>query len=71
MDLQEVEVTIDKDGQVHVHVHGAKGQSCLEITHALEEALGGLVLSREMTPEALDQPNELDNPDELWLTGRR
>jgi hypothetical protein len=70
MDLQEVEVTIDRDGQVHVHVRGVKGQSCLEITRALEEALGGVVLSREMTPESLDQPNVLDNPDELWLTGK-
>ncbi|MEN6410225.1 MAG: DUF2997 domain-containing protein [Anaerolineaceae bacterium] len=70
MDLQEVEITIDKDGQVHAHVRGVKGQSCLEITRALEEALGGVVLSREMTPEALEQPNALDNPDELWLTGK-
>lgn len=54
MDVQEIEVTIGKDGKVQVHVRGVKGEACLEITQALESALGGEVELREMTPEAGD-----------------
>ena len=52
MEIQEIEVFIDDDGQVEVKVHGVKGTSCLDITRPLEEALGGEVELREMTPEA-------------------
>jgi len=60
MDVEEVEITIDKNGQVKVHVRGAKGQACLDITQSLEELLGGEVLEREYTPEALDGGNPID-----------
>lgn len=56
MDLQEVEVFIDRDGQVRVEVRGVKGMSCLDVTKALEEALGGRVADRELTPEAYETP---------------
>ncbi len=59
MDIQEIEVTIDKNGQVQIHVLGATGSSCLDLTQGLEAALGGQVLSRQMTSEAQD---ELGNP---------
>jgi hypothetical protein len=60
MDLQEIEVFIDKDGQVRVEVRGVKGTQCLELTRSLEEALGGQVLVREMRPEAYEpQPEAL------------
>jgi hypothetical protein len=52
MEIQEIEVFIDDDGQVEVKVHGVKGTSCLDVTRPLEEALGGEVELREMTPEA-------------------
>jgi hypothetical protein len=52
MDLQEVEVVIDKDGQVRIEVRGVKGLSCLDVTRALEAALGGQVQDRQLTPEA-------------------
>lgn len=52
MEIQEIEVTIGKNGKAQVHVRGVKGEACLEITRALEEALGGDVELREMTPEA-------------------
>jgi hypothetical protein len=52
MEIQEIEVFIDDDGQVEVKVHGVKGPSCLDITRPLEDALGGEVELREMTPEA-------------------
>jgi hypothetical protein len=66
MDVQEINVIIDANGQVQVEVHGVKGQSCLDITRALETALGGEILLREMTPEALDQPiSQVDIPPHL------
>lgn len=54
MELQEIEVFIDKDGKVRIEVRGVKGMSCLDLTKDLEEALGGEVEDREMTPEAYE-----------------
>lgn len=58
MELQQIEVFIDKDGNVRLEVRGMKGQACLELTRPLEEALGGQVETREMTPESLEQTGE-------------
>ena len=63
MQLEEIEVTIDKDGKVHIQVHGAKGDTCLALTAGLEAALGGQVEERQMTPEAYDQ----GQPSGDWL----
>jgi hypothetical protein len=52
MEIQEIEVVIDKNGEVKIEVHGVKGMSCLDLTADLEAALGGEVESREMTSEA-------------------
>jgi hypothetical protein len=52
MDLQEIEVLIDKDGQVQLHVRGVKGGNCLEITREVEASLGSHIILREMTPES-------------------
>ncbi len=52
MELQEIDVYIEADGQVRVEVRGVKGQSCLDLTAGLEAALGADVASREMTAEA-------------------
>ena len=52
MEIQEIEVTIDRDGKVSLHVRGVKGKKCLELTRPLEEALGGEVESRTLTHEA-------------------
>jgi len=61
MELQEIEIIIDKNGQVQVHVNGVKGAACLDITADLEKALGEVIL-REMTPEALEpNTNALNN----------
>jgi hypothetical protein len=54
MELQEIEVFIDTNGEVRLHVCGVKGESCLDLTRELEAALGGQVASRQMTPEALE-----------------
>jgi hypothetical protein len=66
MEIQEVEITIGKNGQVEVAVRGVKGLACLEITRDLEKALGGNIILREMSPEALeDNPNQIDQTDQL------
>jgi hypothetical protein len=57
MELQEIEITINKHGQVEVRVRGVKGEACLDITRPMEEALGAQVLLREMTPEAAEPPD--------------
>lgn len=62
MDVQELEVIIAKDGQVRLQVRGVKGDACLELTQGLESLLGSELVSREMTPDALDQSSaQLDD----------
>lgn len=58
MELQEIEVFIDKDGRVRIEVRGVQGASCLDLTRDLEAALGDQVEEREMTPEALQNLDE-------------
>lgn len=69
MELQEIEVTIGKDGQVQIQVRGVQGLKCLEITKELEEALGGEILARIMAPEALEQENPPDVDQGQQLKG--
>jgi DNA-binding protein YbaB len=64
MELQEIEVVIGKDGQVQIQVRGVQGLKCLEITKELEDALGGEILARIMTPEALEQENQQTDADQ-------
>jgi hypothetical protein len=59
VELQEIDVFIDADGQVRIEVRGVKGTGCLELTHDLETALGGQVEDREMTLEAGEAPGEV------------
>jgi hypothetical protein len=69
MEMQEIEVQINKDGKVEISVRGVKGLKCLEITADLEQALGGEVLLREMnTPAESDGPTELDQSNESTLS---
>ena len=60
MNLEEIEIFIEKDGRVVVQVRGVKGQACLELTRELEALLGGEVELREMTAEAYE-PNPVQN----------
>ena len=62
MEVHEIEITINKDGQVEVSVRGINGDACLDLTRALEESLGGEVILRIMTPEANQiNPNQIDS----------
>lgn len=69
MELQEIDVFIEADGQVRVEVRGVKGGACLDLTAGLEAALGGDVASREMTPEA-GAAREVTNPARQELRGQ-
>ncbi|HVP96219.1 DUF2997 domain-containing protein [Methanoregula sp.] len=40
MEMQEMEIIINKEGKVLVKVNGAHGASCLELTRNLENAAG-------------------------------
>ena len=66
MELHEIEITIDVEGQVHLEVHGVQGTACLELTEALETGLGSQIISRQLTSEAFESSAE-DNPGSLNL----
>ncbi|NYT06747.1 MAG: DUF2997 domain-containing protein [Methanomicrobiales archaeon] len=40
--MQQIEIRVDRDGNVTVHVEGVKGEECIRITRTLEEALGSV-----------------------------
>jgi hypothetical protein len=50
MDMQELEIQVDRDGNVTVHVKGVKGEECLALTKSIEDALGR-VTDRSLTHE--------------------
>jgi Protein of unknown function (DUF2997) len=71
MDLEEIEVIIDKDGNVRIEVRGVKGTACLDLTRDLEAALGGEVELREMQPEAYEaSPQEIEANQQQRLPGQ-
>ena len=53
---KELEITIAPDGTVSVQVKCVVGQSCVDETKFLEEALGNTIESRELTSEYYEQP---------------
>jgi len=61
MDIEEIEVFIEKDGKVRIEVRGVKGRGCLDLTRGLEAALRGSIESREMTHEAIEEPLSEDD----------
>lgn len=67
MEIEEIEITIGKNGQVKLHVRGMKGKKCLALTEELEKALGNEVLERKLTPEALEDSagNKIDQSVDL------
>jgi hypothetical protein len=65
MEIHEIEVIIEKNGQLRVQVRGVKGKACLALTRELEAALGGQVLSRQMTAEASETCTQ-QTEQHLW-----
>jgi hypothetical protein len=68
MAAEEVEVVISSTGEVTMKVKGIAGTACLTATAALEAALGGEILHREMTQEAYEQ--EQSSQETRQWTGR-
>ena len=66
MELQEIDVFIEKDGQVKIEVRGVKGISCLDLTKDLEAVLGNQTVIREMTPEADETGQEQVQQQWQW-----
>jgi len=58
---KELEITIAPDGTVSVQVKCVPGQTCVEETKFLEEALGNKIESRELTSEYYEQPATTSN----------
>ena len=69
MNLEEIEITINKNGQVEVHERGVQGKKCLELTRELEQALGGEIILRQMTAEALEEPETKIDQDQNLKAG--
>ena len=65
METQEIEITIQPDGGVKLHVRGAAGPQCLVLTADLEKLLGGQITAREKTPD-YDQP--VEQSEAAWQT---
>ena len=65
MELQEIEVTIERNGEVRIEVRGVKGRSCIELTEDVIEALGGEVAERELTSEAHEDELDVTDPQRV------
>lgn len=53
----ELEISINAEGEVSINVIGAKGKKCLDLTKDIEEALG-IVTERETKPQFYEQDTD-------------
>jgi hypothetical protein len=51
MTVRKIKITLRKDGTQSIEVLGATGDSCVELTSALEKRLGAQQGERELKPE--------------------
>ena len=59
MEIQEIEVVIDRAGKIQLKVHGMQGMACVDATAELERLLGH-VEQRQLTTEAYGPPQTVD-----------
>lgn len=64
LEPQELEIIINKDGNIEVRVRGSNGDQCLEMTRELEESLGKLE-HREYSPEYYENRVVLNEEDTI------
>lgn len=50
MPQREFDITIEKTGEVRLHISGAKGRACLDFAKIFEEIIGEM-RSQELTSE--------------------
>ena len=55
--MEMITVTFDEKGNPSVDVQGMKGQSCQEVTKAVEDALGMVHKQTDLKPDALFSVN--------------
>lgn len=60
MEMQELEITIDREGRVQVAVRGVKGEGCTGITKNIENAVGKIE-ERRYTAEYYEQRVDTGN----------
>lgn len=68
MEEETFNVIIHPDGRVELQVCGVKGDKCLEVTRAVEEALGNRV-KREFTSEIYETEIETEAQKEQRKLG--
>lgn len=71
MPMHELDITIDPQGRVKVHVKGAKGKKCLEYVELFQEILGGEVKEKQLTSEYYEQPVEIVEQNKAQTKVRR
>ena len=64
--MQELEITIDNEGRVLVHVSGVKGEDCIALTKNLENAVGD-VQERSFSSDYYEQPVEVSHYQKAGL----
>ena len=60
MSMHELEITVQQDGRVKVHIQGAKGASCDEYVKLLEEILNSSTEDLERTAEFYEPPVDVE-----------
>jgi hypothetical protein len=45
--MQEIKITIGKDGKVNLDVAGVKGSACSDLTKSIEKALGRVEVTKK------------------------
>jgi acylphosphatase len=63
-----IDIVIHADGRVEIQVCGVKGERCLEVTKAVEEALGGKV-ERQVTSEMYETEEETTSQTDIQKLG--
>ena len=66
MTMQELEITIDNEGRVVVHVKGVQGEECLALTKDLENVVGD-VQERFYSSDYYEQPAEVSQYQKAGL----
>jgi hypothetical protein len=66
MEMQEMEITIDREGRIQVKVNGAHGADCLAMTKTLEDAAGS-VGERTWLPAYYEQPGTVQEHRKINL----
>jgi Protein of unknown function (DUF2997) len=64
MELQELEIQMDREGNVTLHVRGVKGEECIMITKSIEEPLGKII-ERTLSGEFYQEKGAIYSRDRL------